>query len=387
MVTTSDIKALVPRETTELDRDGLQPQSYDSVSAAAKDLVASGFWRGTFDTPQQALMAILMGRELGLRMVQSANMLTVIRGKVGMYARAKVALVQREGIEIWLSHDPTHPRTPAEERSWAEWTAIKNGREVRSTFSMEEADLAGYLGGDEKSAWRRQPRNMLVWRAASRLCDREFSDILLGLPTAEDLRDESEAEVVTATIEGVSSSSNEALRKIVGLEAAEAMPSAREIIEEARSVALVQDLERSVDAEGQASVDPAPAPAEPKPEREHWTAPLRKELVQTQLRILEIVESKDEATRWWYGEHGPGDVGVGKLKTKEAYEQAIAVAHDLAERLHIYSELVETRHELSDLDAQGGQPLPSHPHADSIATMRQMLESDLTRLEGLRARQ
>lgn len=186
-----EVKALVRK--TDFDRNELQPHTYEEVVRAAKDLVKSGLWKGVLDTDQQAVMVILAGRELGLGLVQSANTFYVVNGRIGMFSAKKIAVIRRAGYAVRCTNDPTHAKCA--DKSYAEWTAIRDGVEVKASFSLEEAKKMGLA---DRPEWRKQPENMMVWRAASRLCDREFSDVVGGMES--EFEEDRERPILQATI-------------------------------------------------------------------------------------------------------------------------------------------------------------------------------------------
>ena len=208
----TETKALAVRQKhmAELDRDELQPHTYEDAVRAAKDLVESKLWKGVLDTQQQALMVILAGRELGLGLVQAANTFYVVNGKLGMYSAKKIAVLRRAGYKVRCTNDPTHAKCA--DKTYAEWTAIRDGEPVSATFSLDDAKRMGLL---DKGEWKKQPENMLVWRAASRLCDREFSDVVGGMES--EFEDEREGPPIQGTI-------------------ISQRPSAQSVLEEARGV-------------------------------------------------------------------------------------------------------------------------------------------------------
>ena len=101
------------------------------------------------------------------------------------------SLVRSRGVIVRLTNDPTDPH--AEDLSYARWVARIGEDEVAATYTANEAKAVGLWSKWEKG--KLNPRNMLVWRAASRLIDRHLSHIIgAGLPTAESLEEGSNAE-------------------------------------------------------------------------------------------------------------------------------------------------------------------------------------------------
>lgn len=123
--------------------------------------------------------ALLMGDELGLTPLASLRALYVIRGQVGMYARAKVALVKAQGHSIWTEEETDTSVTVAGHRA-GEPEHIE-----RSTWTFDRAQRAGFVRrgrNGELSQYETQPRALLYARAASDVANRIAPDALMGIP-------------------------------------------------------------------------------------------------------------------------------------------------------------------------------------------------------------
>jgi hypothetical protein len=127
--------------------------------------------------------ALLMGDELGLRPLGSLRALYVIKGQVGMYARAKVALVKAQGHSIWTEAETDSSVTVAGHR------AGEPDHVERSTWTYQRAERAGFVRrgrNGELSQYETQPRAMLYARAASDVANRIAPDALMGIPEDAD---------------------------------------------------------------------------------------------------------------------------------------------------------------------------------------------------------
>ena len=130
-----------------------------------------------------ATAALLLGDELGLTPIASLRALYVIRGQVGMYARAKVALVKAQGHSIWTEEETDKAVTVAGHR------AGEPDHIERSTWTFERAERAGFVRrgrNGEPSQYELQPRAMLYARAASDVANRVAPDALMGIPEDAD---------------------------------------------------------------------------------------------------------------------------------------------------------------------------------------------------------
>jgi hypothetical protein len=143
--------------------------------------------------PDDTLIAMMMGNELGLNPMQSIQNIAVINGRPCIWGDAMLALVQN------------HPSFDEIEETFddSKMTAIctvtrKGGKPHVSKFSQEDAVLAGLWGNN---TWKKYPKRMLAMRARGFALRNQFADALLGLITREealDYPDEKEINPVVA---------------------------------------------------------------------------------------------------------------------------------------------------------------------------------------------
>lgn len=170
-----------PREIgAPIDRYAFEPQNWADAAKMAEALFKSGLLPDDVKTPQAALAIIIQGRELGLSVMQSLRGISVIKGKPAPTAQLMVGLVKKnplcERMEC-TSSDHDH----------ATWVTKRRGEaEVRLTWTIEDAERAGLTSSP---MYKKFPRNMLKWRAASDLAREVFPDVIGGLYTAEELTD------------------------------------------------------------------------------------------------------------------------------------------------------------------------------------------------------
>lgn len=140
--------------------------------------------------PANVLLAINLGRALGLEPAIALTAVQVIDGQPSLSAQAQAALVRRAGHKLRVTGDDT------------EATAIlirsdDPGYEHKATWTMDRAKTAGLAG---RGAWRTYPAAMLQARATTEVVRMAASDVLLGVAyTAEELghdNDVTEADVL-----------------------------------------------------------------------------------------------------------------------------------------------------------------------------------------------
>lgn len=135
--------------------------------------------------PEDVLVAIQWGRELGLAPLQALQNIACINGKPSVYGDAAMALVQAspvcEGIDEHFENEGTPNPT-------AVCIAKRKGRNpVIARFSVEDAKRAGLWG--KQGPWQAYPKRMMQMRARGFALRDAFPDVLKGLITAEEASD------------------------------------------------------------------------------------------------------------------------------------------------------------------------------------------------------
>jgi hypothetical protein len=135
--------------------------------------------------PQDIMVCVQWGYELGLAPMQALQNIAVINGKPSVYGDAMAALVQAspvcEGIEETLENEGS-----------ANPVAVciakrKNRTPVIAKFSVEDAKRAGLWG--KQGPWTAYPKRMLQMRARGFALRDAFPDVLKGLISAEEAED------------------------------------------------------------------------------------------------------------------------------------------------------------------------------------------------------
>lgn len=162
----------------------LQPQDMNQAFQMADMLSGSQMVPRSYQNkPQDTLVAMMMGAELGLNPIQSLQNIAVVNGRPSIYGDALLALVQN------------HPAFGGHEESFDEATMTayctvwrKNDQEKHTvSFSREDAQTAGLW--DKAGPWKQYPKRMLMWRARGYALRDKFADALGGLITVEEARD------------------------------------------------------------------------------------------------------------------------------------------------------------------------------------------------------
>lgn len=143
--------------------------------------------------PEDVLVAVQWGKELGLAPLQALQNIACINGKPSVYGDAAMALVQAspvcEDIEEFFEGEGTP-------NPIAVCIAHRKGRKpVKATFSVEDAKRAGLWG--KQGPWQAYPKRMMQMRARGFALRDAFPDVLKGLITAEEAQDYPETKDIT----------------------------------------------------------------------------------------------------------------------------------------------------------------------------------------------
>ena len=135
--------------------------------------------------PQDILVCVQWGMEMGLAPMQALQNIAVINGKPSVYGDAAMALVQAspvcEDVEEYFENEGTP--NPV-----AVCVAKRKGRNpVTSRFSVEDAKRAGLWG--KQGPWSAYPKRMMQMRARGFALRDAFPDVLKGMITAEEAQD------------------------------------------------------------------------------------------------------------------------------------------------------------------------------------------------------
>jgi hypothetical protein len=135
--------------------------------------------------PQDILVCVQWGYEMGLAPMQALQNIAVINGKPSVYGDAMMALVQAsavcEDVEEYFENEGT-PNPVA-----VCIAKRKNRKPVIAKFSVEDAKRAGLWA--KQGPWSAYPKRMMQMRARGFALRDAFPDVLKGLISAEEAAD------------------------------------------------------------------------------------------------------------------------------------------------------------------------------------------------------
>ena len=167
-------------------RNTLEPQSFGELMQFATMLSKSTMVPKDFQhKPENVIVAVQWGREIGLGPLQALQNIAVINGRPSIWGDAMMALVRGSGICEYITE------TIAGEGDGMVATCRTKRRddpnEIVRTFSIADAKSAGLLG--KQGPWMQYRSRMLQLRARGFALRDGFADVLRGVISAEEAQD------------------------------------------------------------------------------------------------------------------------------------------------------------------------------------------------------
>ena len=173
------------------------PQSLEEAFRLASALSASGMAPRGIDKPEQILVAIMAGAELGLAPFQSLQSFAVVNGRPTLWGDGLMAVVRARGVRVkeWIDGEgdamvahclATRPDT---------------GEEIERAFTVGDAKKAGLWG--KAGPWQQYPKRMLQMRARALALRDGCADMLRGIQIREEVEDYGHVRDITPTPTGL----------------------------------------------------------------------------------------------------------------------------------------------------------------------------------------
>jgi hypothetical protein len=175
----------------------LRPQNFGELVEFAKMAARSTLVpRDYLGKPENILLAIQMGSEIGLAPMQSLQNISVINGRPAVWGDAMLGLcrqspVCKDVVERFEGEGKTLTAICIAKRAGAE--------PIERRFSMDDAERAGLAS--KAGTWQQYPRRMLQMRARGFALRDAFPDVLRGLISAEEAEDIPTGKTIEGTAE------------------------------------------------------------------------------------------------------------------------------------------------------------------------------------------
>jgi len=161
----------------------LIPQSLDEAFRVANAIALSGLAPRGLDKPEQVMVAIMAGAELGLAPFQSLQSIAVVNGRPTLYGDGLMAVARSQGIKAkeWIDGEGD------EMVAHCLVTRPDTGEEIERTFSVYDAKKASLWG--KQGPWQQYPRRMLQMRARAWALRDGCADMIRGFQVREEVED------------------------------------------------------------------------------------------------------------------------------------------------------------------------------------------------------
>jgi hypothetical protein len=174
----------------QMGTKGVLLESFDQMWRFSVAVSRSQFKPKGMEKPEDIMLALQMGYELGLTPLSALQSIAVINGRPGVYGDAALALVRQSGqceeYQQGIDGDG--------DKRFAVVVSKRKGMDaLRTVFSVDDAKTAGLWmkrGRDgQDTPWVTYPDRMLMFRARGFNLRDNFGDILKGFQTTEELQD------------------------------------------------------------------------------------------------------------------------------------------------------------------------------------------------------
>ena len=197
--TTELANAKKPPPLLTVGARGLIYTTYDEMWRFASMIARAGDYcpKDFRNKPEAAMVALQMGSEVGLSPLFALRNICVIHGRACLYGDAFIGVVRNcpgwaeDGYREWYEGEGDDLAAHCQVRRGT-------GQLQVGVFSVEDAKSANLWDPDgamarkrdkQPGVWTTYPRDMLMWRARTRVMRRVFADALAGLTTTEEAMD------------------------------------------------------------------------------------------------------------------------------------------------------------------------------------------------------
>ncbi len=178
-----------PRRTA-LSVDPFEPQSMADLYKFAETVSRTPFCPKEFQgKADDAFIAMLYGKSLGLAALQALQGIGVINGKPATYGETFWAVIISHPDFVDCEEDPREDQATV-------ILSRRNRKPYTAIFTMAEAQTAGLKG--KAGPWTNYPKGQMLWRARHRAATALFADAIKGILPREIAMDYIDGEVVTS---------------------------------------------------------------------------------------------------------------------------------------------------------------------------------------------
>lgn len=170
----------------------VSPPEWEAMKDQARMFLHAGCLPNAIKKPEEAMVVMLKGRELGIPPMAALSSIFLIKGTPALSAQLMLALCRRDlpGFR--------HRIVETTDKIARVWVKRPGEEPAEYSFTISEAEAAGLLyvkPGNQPGNWQKYPKRMLLWRAISFACRTECPEIILGCYTPEEAMEFDERDV------------------------------------------------------------------------------------------------------------------------------------------------------------------------------------------------
>jgi hypothetical protein len=169
-----------------INEKGIILRTFDDLAKFSEVVFKSGLSPKHLNSPQSVMIAIQMGLELGLSPMSSIQNIAVINGIPSIFGDAAKALVLSSSVCEYIKEYYEGEEGTDDFRAVCK-SKRKGQEEMTETFSIRDAKLAGLWG--KEGTWKKYYKRMLRFRARGFNLRDNFTEILKGFKTVEEVQD------------------------------------------------------------------------------------------------------------------------------------------------------------------------------------------------------
>jgi hypothetical protein len=175
----ANAKGLIP-----VGPKGVELRDVDAMFRFARCYLQSRLAPPAFKNEQQLVICWAKAAELGLSPLQAIEGMSIINNRVGIMGDLALAMCEASGLLQQKSAEYSGEGDELE----CKLTLKRKGRKAEVySFSVKEAKAAQIY--ERSAVWRNYPKRMCYYRALGFGLRDEFSDVLKGIKTVEELQD------------------------------------------------------------------------------------------------------------------------------------------------------------------------------------------------------
>lgn len=161
----------------------LVPQSLDEAFRVSQAIAASNMAPKGMERPEQIMVAIMAGAELGLAPFQALQSFAVVNGRPTLWGDGLMAVARAQGIQAAETLEGEGDAMVAT----CSVTRPDTGEVITRSFSVPDAKKASLWG--KAGPWQSYPRRMLQMRARAWALRDGCADMLRGFQVREEVED------------------------------------------------------------------------------------------------------------------------------------------------------------------------------------------------------